>query len=385
MLLKWSLGLCPTTALQQRSAAAISLPTPAVAHAEQEQCAAVLADRRTGFPSALPWNLTPSWIQATQKVRKTADTPADDERKTKWVCTCCGAPHHNAKKQACRMCGEETQPKPGPKAKSAPTLKGTATKNGATRIASSSDKEPSLIKPLQVPKQLAAFLARHGLKIHSAAVPEPTPAKEEWAPKKLEDMTTERIQAAHDALVSVGMPDSVIQPYEAVLKERRAKMDPNYDPSLRLEHLTAARNKLAKRREELQEDYDDQKAKLERTEQRLQETSQDLESLQTQPNHGRIERNRRRHTADKRSPHVSPRDPSSPAAAGRRARTTKRTEYVKYATTTAAASNTPMTTLRWHLRKELGPLAADKPQPAPKRACINNAARNADADGDEVL
>ena len=46
----------------------------------------------------------------------------------------------------------------------------------------------------------------------------------------------------------------------------------------------------------------------------------------------------------------------------------KNPEYVKYATTTVAASNTPMAALRWHLSRELGPLAADEPQPAPKLA-----------------
>ena len=73
------------------------------------------------FQVPFPWNLTPPWKQVTQKARKTSDPPADDERETKWVCTGCGAPRRNAKKQACRMCGEARQPKQGPKEKGGKT------------------------------------------------------------------------------------------------------------------------------------------------------------------------------------------------------------------------------------------------------------------------
>ena len=67
-------------------------------------------------------------------------------------------------------------------------------------------------------------------------------------------MPTGRLQAAHDALVSVGVPESVVLPYKTLLEERQAKSDQNYETSLQLEHMTAARKTLAKRREELQND-----------------------------------------------------------------------------------------------------------------------------------
>ena len=95
-------------------------------------------------------------------------------------------------------------------------------------------------------------------------------------------MPADRIQAAHDALVSVGVPGSVIQPDKDVLEERRTRAEQTYDPVKRLEQLTTARHKLAKRRDEQQMEFEEQKARLERAEQRLQQTKQDLDVLQTQ-------------------------------------------------------------------------------------------------------
>ena len=198
-------------------------------------------------------------------------------------------------------------------------------------------------------------------------------------------MRTERIQAAPDALVSVGVPENAIQPCKDVLGERRAKTEQTYDPAKRLEQLTAARNKLAKRREDLQADFDDQKAKLERAEQLLQQTSQDLDILQSQTNQATAESNETAGATNL----------TSQAPTGLRAiqaalqqpddELAKNPEHAKYAATTVAAGSTPTAALRWHLSRELGPLAADEPQPAPKRACIGSAARTTDADGDDVL
>ena len=46
----------------------------------------------------------------------------------------------------------------------------------------------------------------------------------------LDDMTTELIQAAHDALVNVEVPDSVLQPCRDILAQRHGKAEQTGDP-----------------------------------------------------------------------------------------------------------------------------------------------------------
>jgi hypothetical protein len=217
------------------------------------------------------------------------------------------------------------------------------------------------------------------------AVPEPAKAVEDSGPKKFEDLSTERLQAAHDALTKVGVPEAVLQPYKDLLGERRAKESQTYDPAKRLEQLTATRNRLAKRREEQQNEVDEQKARLERAENRLKKTIQYLEIFQAEINQAMAETNDAAGTTKRASEPPSGLRAIQSALMQPDEALAKHPDYVQYATTTASAGNTPMPALRWHLSKELGALAAEEPLPATKRACTSSSARTTDADGDDVL
>ena len=59
--------------------------------------------------------------------------------------------------------------------------------------------------------------------MHTVIIPEVATASAEKDPANLDELTTERLQAAYNSLVSLRMPGSAIRPYKAILDGRRAK------------------------------------------------------------------------------------------------------------------------------------------------------------------
>ncbi|WP_353239675.1 hypothetical protein [Limnohabitans sp.] len=336
------------------------------------------------FQLPFPWTMAPPWKQVTSKPKKEKVAPGSEERETQWVRRACNAAHHNPRKQACRLCGEARQQKQGGKAKGPPSQRASAKAPAAGQPARGdvSDEEE---RPLQIPKQLAVHLTKSGHKLHSVAAPDPAPEPDGSGHKKLEDLPTEQLQAAHDALIKVGMPVSTLQPYKDLLEDRKAKAELTYGPAKRLEHLTAARNRLAKRREEQQSEVDDQKARLARAESRLKKVVQDMDILQAEIAQAMAETNEVVSSVER-----APEEPT-----GMRAVQTalaqpdevlvQHPEYIKYATATAEAGGIPMQAIRWHLCRELGTLAAESLRLAAKRPCPDGAGRAVDADGDDAM
>jgi hypothetical protein len=58
----------------------------------------------------------------------------------------------------------------------------------------------------------------NGHRFQSVPVAEPAQEVEEGGLHKFEDLTTERLQAAHDALANVGALERVIQPYKDLIE-----------------------------------------------------------------------------------------------------------------------------------------------------------------------
>ena len=152
-------------------------------HAELEALAAG-AERHSGVLDALSVDHGSALQRASQKKRKQKEEDAEEKRETKWVCTACGADHHNPRKQACRVCGEARQSKQSPKTKGQPALKLGAPDATSAGIAGRLEESEEDERPLQALRQLAAHLPKNGHKLHSVAVPEPTPDAEERVPNK---------------------------------------------------------------------------------------------------------------------------------------------------------------------------------------------------------
>ena len=338
------------------------------------------------FILPFPWRMSQPWQTVTKKHKKEKEENEKPERETAWICTHCGADHHNARKQTCRVCGEARLAKTNPKSKQLPTKRAAAVKVG-TPPAGEPHKEPSSEVPrFQVSKQMGEYIAKMGHKLHTVAIPETQDDVQCDEPESLSELSLERLQAAHDGLVGLKMPDSYVRPLREALEERKAKQARVYDPAKRLEQFTAQRNRTLKLKEELQAEVDDQRAKLAAAEGRLAKAVQDLEFFQEEINKAMAETNDA-NGAVKRAG-----DPAAGTCGIKSAldqtdeALASHPEYIAHLAAASAAGLPPLTSLRWHLQKELHSLATDTPTPAAKRACTSSSpARELDADGDEKI
>jgi len=338
------------------------------------------------FILPFPWRMSQPWQTVTKKHKKEKEENEKPERETAWICTHCGADHHNARKQTCRVCGEARSTKVNPKSKQSSNKRAVAAKVG-TPPAGEPHKEPSSEVPrFQVSKQMGEYIAKMGHKLHTVAIPETQDEAQGDEPESLSGLSLERLQTAHDGLVALKMPDSIIRPLREELEERKAKQSRVYDPAKRLEQFTAQRNRTLKLKEELQAEVDDQRAKLAAAEGRLAKAAQDLEFFQEEINKAMAETNdangavkRAREMTAGTGGIKSALDQTDEALASH-------PDYIAHLAAAYAAGLPPLTPLRWHVQKELQTLATDTPTPAAKRACTSSSpARQLDADGDEQI
>ena len=154
------------------------------------------------FQFPFNWTVTPPWQQVPWGKRAAEAPTRTDEPETKWVCAMCAATHHNIRKQTCRACGEARAPKQPAKAKAA----ANARPAGPTEAGKGTGKA----KQVSVPKHFAKHLSRAGTQ------PSPDTGGASEGPKKLENVPTERLQTAVEALQSNGLPESAIRPYKDI-------------------------------------------------------------------------------------------------------------------------------------------------------------------------
>ena len=316
------------------------------------------------FTLPFPWSVCQPWQTVKKKSQKEKEENDKPERETAWTCAHCGADHHNARKQMCRVCGEARSTKVNPKSKQSSNKRAGATKVGPPP-AGEPHKEPSSEVPrFQVSKQMGEYIAKTGHKLHTVAIPENQDEAQGDEPESLSGLSLERLQAAHDGLVALKMPDSFIRPLREELEERKAKQSRVYDPAKRLEQFIAQRNRTLKLKEEIQAEVDDQRAKLTAAEGRLAKAAQDLEFFQEEINKAMAETNDA-NGAVKRAG-----DPAAGTCGIKSAldqtdeALASHPEYIAHLAAASASGLPPLTPLRWHLQKELHSLATDTPTPA---------------------
>ena len=145
-----------------------------------------------------------------------------DEPETKWVCSSRCTPHHNIRKQTCRSCEEERPPKQQTNEKAT----ASAQPEGPTKAG----KGPGRGKSVQVPRQPATCLSQSGVTLDTVTLPAPESGCAGDGPKKLEDMSTERLQDAMEARQGFGFPESAIRPYTDILDQWRQAEAQAQDP-----------------------------------------------------------------------------------------------------------------------------------------------------------
>ena len=113
---------------------------------------------------------------------------------------------------------------------------------------------------MQVPKPLSDVLAKSEPTLHAIVMPTQAAEIDGGSAKRVEDMTTERLQAAH-TLQNLGSRYSQ-QAVQDLFEEMRQNAEQAYDPGKRLEQMTAANNIWAQRREAHNVVMDDRKTLL---------------------------------------------------------------------------------------------------------------------------
>ena len=164
------------------------------------------------FTLPFPWSVCQPWQTVKKKSQKEKEENDKPERETAWTCAHCGADHHNARKQTCRVCGEARSTKVNPKSKQSSNKRAVAAKVG-TPPAGEPHKEPSSEVPrFQVSKQMGEYIAKMCHKLHTVAIPETQDEAQGDEPESLSGLSLERLQTAHDGLVALKMPDSIFVP-----------------------------------------------------------------------------------------------------------------------------------------------------------------------------
>ena len=305
------------------------------------------------FTLPFPWSVCQPWQTVKKKPQKEKEENDKPERETAWTCAHCGADHHNARKQTCRACGEARSTKVNPKSKQSSNKRAVAAKVG-TPPAGEPHKEPSSEVPrFQVSKQMEEYIAKMGHKLHTVAIPETQDEAQGDEPESLSGLSLERLQTAHDGLVALKMPDSIIRPLREELEERKAKQSRVYDPAKRLEQFTAQRNRTLKLKEELQAEVDDQRAKLAAAEGRLAKAAQDLEFFQAEIKKAMAETNDANVAAKRAGEPAAGKCGIKSALDQTDEALASHPDYIAHVAAAGTAGSTPLTPLRWHLQKEL--------------------------------
>ena len=191
------------------------------------------------FTLPFPWSVCQPWQTVKKKSQKEKEEDEKPERETAWTCAHCGADHHNARKQMCRVCGEARSTKVNPKSKQSSNKRAVVAKVGTPPAGEPHNEPSSEVPRFQVSKQMGEYIANMGHKLHTVAIPETQDEAQGDEPESLSGLSLERLQTAHDGLVTLKMPDSIIRPLREELEERKAKQSRVYDPAKRLEQFTA--------------------------------------------------------------------------------------------------------------------------------------------------
>ena len=171
------------------------------------------------------------------------------------------------------------------------------------------------------------------------------------------------------ALSALGMPSSVVRPFQAALDARQAAAKRAEDPEKMLGQVAALRNSTAKRRDALKAEVEALKVELETKSRTLKGLDHDVEALQQQfaqlaATIAGIGASAKRGG-----------EPPPAYLAVRRALAQTDVElstldYFAYKAATEAAGQPALCPLRWHLLQELRPLDAAHLEPPSKRVCL---------------